>query len=163
MGTILIAYISKTGSTRDAAVQIAEKLNTSGKSCEIKSLDQISNIDNFDSIILGSPINGMNLVPEMTQFIIKNKNQLKGKVIGVFALSYMFGAGRPAWNKAISRNVKKAAEALEVKHQGVFYGKINEKMPGPARFIFGLSKDLPLDRTDMKGVDAWAKEIASNT
>jgi len=44
----------------------------------------------------------------------------------------------------------------------IFGGKIDQLMPAPARFIFGLSKEAPLDYRDNKKIEDWAKGLIND-
>jgi hypothetical protein len=41
----------------------------------------------------------------------------------------------------------------------IFGGKIDQRMPAPARFIFGLSKDAPLDYRNNLIIEKWANDL----
>lgn len=48
--TVLIAYASKHGSTREIAERIAEKLRQMGKQAETSSVDTVSDPESFEAL-----------------------------------------------------------------------------------------------------------------
>jgi len=160
---ILIAYISKTGTTEEIAKRIGEILSARGaeKNAEIEvaPLDSVGSLQGYDRLILGSPINGMKVLPQFKEF-------LRTKVAGanvptdIFVVSYLFERGRNAWKKAIRKDVKNIKTLTGASSVEIFPGRLPGPLPALARFIFGTPKDLPLDMRDWGKIEAWAEEIA---
>jgi menaquinone-dependent protoporphyrinogen IX oxidase len=144
MNKYLIGYTSKTGTTKEIATKMEALFIKNNIEVDVISLEAIKNIDQYNGVILGSPINGMKLLPEFFSFIESNQN-LKTKTLGIFAVSYIADHGRKIWKKLIQKSLNKAKFELSAGSSAIFGGRIDKKMPGFANFIFGLSKDLPLD------------------
>lgn len=158
MNKYLIGYITKTNTTKEIAQKIGEIFQKNKIQADVLSLENIHNINQYQGVILGSPINGMRLLPDFLAFIKANQT-LKNKTLGVFAVSYIAGHGRNFWQKMVRKNFKKAQSELSAKSNAIFGGRIDKKMPGFANFIFGLSQDLPLDLRDWPQIEAWTREI----
>ncbi len=163
---ILIAYISKTGTTEEIARKIAvilkERSDTDGSSVLIDVLP-ISEVDSallqdYDRIILGSPINGMKVLPEFKAFVGEKIAGL-GKRIDLFIVSYMFERGRKMWRNAIHKDAKQTRALAGASSVEIFGGRIAKPLPGFARVIFGVPADLPLDQRDWAKIEAWAKAL----
>jgi menaquinone-dependent protoporphyrinogen oxidase len=162
MNRVLVAYTTKTGTTRNYAEVLSSTLKDQGLEVDVKSLTEASNLDGYDAVLIGSPINGMQLVPDATSFLAANQARLAGKKTAVFSVSYMHGKARLLWNKAIEKSTAKAAATAGASDWKVFPGRIDKPMPGFARFLFGFPADLPVDRQDPGMARVWATGLAGS-
>lgn len=162
MGKILIATVSRTGTTDHAASLIEKVLQEQGHETIHKPIDRISSLEAFDLIVIGAPINGMSWHPEAIKFVESNTGILAQTKVALYLMSYMLDASRSLWNKRIHSSLDKVAQQVNPISIGYFKGKIDAKLPGPARFIFGLPKELPLDRTEDTKVSEWAEALTES-
>jgi menaquinone-dependent protoporphyrinogen oxidase len=162
MSKVLVAYTTKTGTTRNYAEVLASTLKGQGLEVDVKPLAEAGGFDGYDAVLVGSPINGMQLVPEATSFLAANQARLVGKKTAVFSVSYMHGKARGMWNKAIEKSTARAAATAGASDWKVFPGRIDKPMPGFARFLFGFPADLPVDRQDPEVARAWATGLAAS-
>lgn len=160
----LIAYISKTGTTEEIARKIgvimkgkAEK-DANGAQIEVLPISEVGAIQEYDHLILGSPINGMKVLPQFKVFI-GEKVAASGKPVDIFIVSYMFGRGRKMWHNAIRKDAERMRALVGASSVEIFGGRIPGPLPGFARFIFGLPGGLPLDLRDWNEIEAWAKGL----
>jgi len=69
---ILVAYISKTCTTEEIAKRIGEILSAKGSGnkydVEVAPIDAVGSVQGYDRLILGSPINGMKVLPQFKEF-----------------------------------------------------------------------------------------------
>lgn len=54
--TILIAYASKHGATREIAEHIAEQLRQTGKETEARAVDTVEHPESYEALVIGSAI-----------------------------------------------------------------------------------------------------------
>ncbi len=85
-----VVYFSRTGNTRRLAQAIAE--NAKAPIFEIGST-QPSAIENFDLLILGTPVEGSSPAKETVAFI-ESMPKAEGKKAVLFCTNRIFGAGR---------------------------------------------------------------------
>ena len=156
----LIPFFTKTGTTGEIAREIEKILRDGGAEARALPLSEVTGLDGYDAVILGAPINAMRWVPEAVAFAAEHRDALRALPTAVFAVSYMHGAARPGWNRAIEKGVRSAADAIGARASAIFAGRIASPMPGFARVLFGLPRSLPLDRVDLEAVRAWARELA---
>lgn len=168
---ILIAYISKTGTTEEIARRIGAIMEEKSGGARDESTDNtpnnaridvlpisevdVSNLQNYDRFILGSPINGMKVLPEFKTFI-SEKIAGVGKPVDIFIVSYMYERGRKMWRNAIRKDAEKIRALAGASSVEIFGGRIPSPLPGFARVIFGLPRDLPLDLRDWGKIEGWA-------
>ncbi len=157
----LIGYITQTQTTKEAAQQIALQLENNSSqqiSIEVCSLETIKNLETYDKIILGSPIHGMRVMPEFSEFLSNHKEQLSGRLQGLYVVSYLYPTCRTFWKKLILRGIQRLSRSHGVTRYAVFGGKLPEAMPTFVRFIFGTPDGAPLDSRDTQEIDRWVND-----
>jgi flavodoxin len=83
-------YFSRTGNTKRLAQAIAD---TAKAPIYDLASTQPSDIENWDLLILGTPVEGSSPTKEMTAFI-ENMHSVKGKKVILFCTYRFFGVGR---------------------------------------------------------------------
>jgi menaquinone-dependent protoporphyrinogen oxidase len=161
MAKFLIGYWTKTGTTEEYAGALAHELIASGHGAEARPLAQLGSFDGYDAIVLGGPINGMRPATELSAFIAANAAALATKPCALYTVSYMYGKAGKGWNAAIKKGSEAAAAAIGARTSAILPGRVAARLPGLMYFIFGVPKDLPLDRFDMEAMKAWAGELAA--
>jgi menaquinone-dependent protoporphyrinogen oxidase len=161
MGKVLVGYWTKTGTTEAYAGVLGQALSSRGHAVDVRPLAQVGSLGGYDAVVLGGPINGMRPVPELTGFIAANAAAMASKPTAFFTVSYMYGKAGKGWNAAILKGTRSAAAAMGAKATIILPGRIPGKLPGIMRVMFGVPKDLPLDRFDSGAMESWAGEVAA--
>src|SRR5581483_4803366 len=86
MSSVLIAYATKHGSTRDVAYAIAESLASHGLFVETKRAGDVGDLSSFDGVVLGSALYMGRLHPEARRFLRGHRHELGTKPLAVFAM-----------------------------------------------------------------------------
>lgn len=159
MKKVLIGYFSKTGSTKEIAERIGANLAKKGIESDVLELEKIKNIENYSSVILGAPINGMKLVPDFIKFVEENKTALDGRVAGLFTVAYIYHDGRKIWRGMMNKSIAKIEKLINPANSTVFSGRIDKKMPAFANFMLGIGKELPFDLINHAEIDKWSEEL----
>ena len=157
MEKVLIAYYSKTGSTKDTGEYIKKTLEKD-YIVDIKEINAIKDFQGYSKIILGAPINGMQIVPQMKNFIEKHHESLRMIPNYFYALTYAYNHGRKFVKKGIDKDLKNLTSPIQSK-VFVIGGVADKPMPKPMAFIFGLKSDEPLDNRDFSVVDKLIENI----
>lgn len=158
MKSILIAYVTKTGTTLQAARIISEVFESNGYSVEIKKIGEEIRIENYFGIIIGAPINGMKWHPDAVSFITDHQQVLKEKAVAYYFMSYILNVGNSFWNKRIQTSLNKVKNIVRPVNVGMFNGSVGSDFPAVARLIFGIKKGTPMNLTDDAEVKEWAKD-----
>lgn len=161
MSKILIAYYTKTNTTKEFAQRIKNVLENSGLQVDIAPIVEVKSIDEYSGVIIGAPINGMNWRSEAFEFIEKNKEKLREIPVCYYLVSYLLKTGRISIQGKIKNSINKAVNTVEPASVAMFGGRIESKMPAVVRFMFGVSADAPIDVTDIYEVDGWAEHIVN--
>jgi menaquinone-dependent protoporphyrinogen oxidase len=158
MSKILIAYMTKTGTTREVAEEIARIAGDKGIIPDVLPLSAVESPGGYDAVLIGAPINGMQWLPEASDFVEKHKEALKKIPTAYFFVSYLVNSGCGFWRKIIRKSLDKVSETVKPVKVGMFDGRVEKAFPAFARFLFGLKKDIPLDLRDWDAIRAWGEE-----
>ena len=156
--TLLIAYGSKRGSTREVAEALAKKLAEGDREVELRRAADVDDLTPYDGVILGGSLYFGRLHRDVVRFLAKHRRTLSGLPVAVFALGPTtvepndLAASRAQLDKAL----KKAPWVA--RSVAIFGGVID-----PTKLPFPLSRMSPSDARDWDAIDAWADEIATTT
>jgi menaquinone-dependent protoporphyrinogen oxidase len=156
--TLLIAYGSKRGSTREVAEALAKKLAEGDREVELRRAADVDDLTPYDGVILGGSLYFGRLHRDVVRFLAKHRRTLSGLPVAVFALGPTtvepndLAASRAQLDKAL----KKAPGVA--RSVAIFGGVID-----PTKLPFPLSRMSPSDARDWDAIDAWADEIATTT
>ncbi len=157
----LVGYMSKTGTTAEIAQRIGRVFENKGIEVEVKPILMVENLSGYDRLVLGCPVNGMNVLPEF-------RNYLSSKVVGsgipldLFVVSYLFEKGRKFFRKAIIKNGEITRNLAGASSVEIFGGRLPSAPTPMMRFAFGTPVDLPLDIREWDKIEAWAEKLAKS-
>jgi menaquinone-dependent protoporphyrinogen oxidase len=158
MKKLCIAYVTKTNTTKEIAEEIAKIAREKDWDVKVLPVSAIASLEEFDAILIGAPINGMQWLPEAVEFVEKNQAALKTISTSYFLVSYLMNSGAKMWKKTIDKSLNKVKAIVQPVKIGKFDGRIEDEFPGFARLLFGVKKGTPLDLRDWDGIRAWANE-----
>ncbi len=161
MTKILITYASATGTTKEIAGEIGKVLEEKGLVTELKAMSEVQELEKYSGVIMGAPINGMQWLPEASNFVEAHQGKLQQVPTACFLVSYLLMTGREGWKKVIRKSLNKVKAKINPVMVGMFGGKIGEDFPAVARFIFGIKKDAPKDARDWQTIRNWATELGA--
>ncbi len=159
MKDVLIAYYTETDTTKEISQYICDKLTNKDYQVTLQPLDQVTQLDEYNTIILGTPIHGMQIDQNAKAFLDTNLDQLSQKTIGLFYNSYLLDNGHKIWQKAIRKAYNKYQETLNPIAIGEFYGRIDKHFSGLPKLLLGPKDTQPLDRRDWNQIDQFIDKL----
>ncbi len=81
---VLVVYASRLGSTAETAAFIADQLANTGASVDVKSIDEVRTLNDFDLVIIGSAIRYDRWLPEAVEFVQSHQAALSKRKIAYF-------------------------------------------------------------------------------
>jgi menaquinone-dependent protoporphyrinogen oxidase len=164
---VLIAYASRTGTTKSTAEFIATVLQERGVSADVKSMESITNLTEYRAVIAGSAIQNRQWLPEANEFIHKYRSDLNKKPLALFTVCMTLAMKNGEnyrndvfkWIAPIRSMVQPISEAL-------FAGALDiSKIPSFGdRFKFRLSVLFGVwsegDHRDWNAIRKWAEELS---
>ena len=158
MKNLCIAYVTKTNTTKEIAEEIAKVARDKSWEVKVQPLKAITSLEDFDAVLIGAPINGMQWLPEANEFVEKNQKALSRMSTSYFLVSYLMNSGSKMWKKTIDKSLNKAIALVPPVKIGKFDGRVEDEFATIPRLLFGLKKNTPLDLRDWDAIRAWAKE-----
>lgn len=83
--TVLVAYATKHGSTREIAEAIATTLTDSGMSTEALVVDAVADVGPYDAVVLGSAVYMGRWLKEATEFARRHRAPLAARPLWLFS------------------------------------------------------------------------------
>ncbi|WP_062992252.1 flavodoxin domain-containing protein [Nocardia anaemiae] len=108
---IAVIYATEKGSTRDIAEFIAAELGEQGAEVELADAEHAPELSRFDTVVLGSAIHDMELLPAAVTFVRTHREALRNKNVWLFSVGLGPALGGPIGSR-IGRIVPKKIAAL---------------------------------------------------
>ena len=166
---ILVTCASGYGSTAEVGHKIGDYFTEQGAVVTILRPTEVTNISQYDVVIVGSPIRFDRWMPEARTFVINNQEQL-GKISVAYFFCCLTLAIRTDDTERKGKQYADKLTALSSRVQplsiGRFAGVLDfSKMPLPIGFIFKIfSKIIGLkagDHREWSEIQQWTKDVAS--
>ena len=157
--TLLVAYGSKRGSTKEVAEALAERLGTGDRKVELRPAADVDDLSPYDGVVLGGSLYFGRWHEDSVRFLSEHRRELAERPVAIFAIGPKtaepkdLGDARAQLDKAL----KKAPE-VEPRTVAVFGGVID-----PTKLRFPLSRMPASDARNWDAIAAWADEIAEAT
>lgn len=162
--TVLVAYASKYGSTREIAEAIAETLSKNEIQADLRSADSVDNMQDYKAVILGSAIYVGQWPKSAITFLKKNQENLTRLPVWLFSsgpsgegdpLHLVDGVRFPASLKPLIDNI----HPLDI---AVFHGDINlNKINAMEKWAIKNVVKKPFgDYRDWDSINRWTSSVA---
>jgi menaquinone-dependent protoporphyrinogen oxidase len=173
---VLVAYASKTGSTKGIAEFIGERLREHGMQADVLPVDSVQKTEDYDAFVVGSAVYMFHWVKEAKQFVLKHRTLLTSRPVWLFSsgpvgLQKTDSKGRDLRDVSVSgpKEIDELREAAKPRDHQVFFGALYGDRLGGAmgltyRFMRrskAVRESMPDgDYRDWKDIEAWAQGIA---
>ena len=130
---ILVAYASKCGSTGEIAQVISEVINQAGLSVNVRRVQDIKDLSDYQALVLGSAARMGKLLPEAIKFAEKNCSQISQLPTVYFTAGAAMITDR---RQEASSYQDPLCQVREPFSKGLFTGKVDHtKMEFPLNLI----------------------------
>lgn len=158
MNPILIALVSPSGSTEHIANHIRQAFESAGRVVEVTDLVSARDLSSYSAVVVAAPIHGMRWMPEAAAYVAIHQEAMKTRPVALVATSYLYFEGRSSWKTTILKGLETIRNPLPHASIQVFGGRLPSALPTPARWLFGVKKNRPLDLVNPEAVTRWASE-----
>jgi len=83
---MLIGYASRFGSTRDVAIRIGDTVRARGNDVDVRSIDEISDLDHYDAVVFGSGVYDGSWTAGANAFVRSQAGLLGHRPVWLFSL-----------------------------------------------------------------------------
>lgn len=71
--TVLVVYASRHGATAGIAARIASRLADADSTVELRCVDQVETLEDYDAVVFGAPVYDQNWPPEANRFAAEHR------------------------------------------------------------------------------------------
>ncbi len=161
--SILVAYATRYGSTREVAEAVAATLRERGLAVDMEPVRQARALDHYEAIVLGAPLYMFHWHKDARRFLARHRRALTGHPVAIFALG-PFHADEQEFQGARNQLDKELAKFpwLTPARIGIFGGAFDpQKLTFPHSVIPALKKMPASDVRDWSAIRTWTGELAA--
>jgi len=159
---VLIAYASKCGSTGEVAAAIAEELTARGKAVDVRLVQNVSTLNGYQAVIVGSAIRMGQWLPEAVEFVETHQQALRQLPTAFFTV-HMMNLGDDETSRKNRLAYLDPVRKIMTPQQEVFFaGKMDmARLSFLDRLIAKAVKATDADLRDWQAIRNWAQTILS--
>jgi menaquinone-dependent protoporphyrinogen oxidase len=158
MSNVLIAYASKYGATRDIAKRIAQVLERSGLSAEVKEAESVSSLNDYNAVIIGSSVYFSNWLPEASELLESFQDELAAKPVWLFSSGLALLSQPKGW--LLPETLQPLVKKIKPKDVALFGGKVDAEGLSLDDWLINPSLRVEAgDYRDWAEIETWAKSI----
>jgi menaquinone-dependent protoporphyrinogen oxidase len=157
---ILVAYGSKSGSTAEIAEFMASELVKKGLTVDLKPAKDVKSVDEYKTVIVGGPIWAGSWPGPVTDFVKKNKDNLKDKKVAYFLTCLSMTEEKEENRKAEEKYLEKERAMVAPVSEGRFAGKMDSgKLNFFLKLMMKMMKAKDADHRDWEKIKEWVSEV----
>lgn len=159
--SILVAYATRTGSTREVAEAIATTLRESGLEVDIRLLREVDTLEGYGAVVVGAPLFMFHWHKDAFRFLARYRRALADLQGAVFALGPLHDEEKE-WTDVRAQLDKELAKCPWFKPVAVqiFGGKVDPATLGLRWKLIPALKNMPAsDIRDWAAIRSWANTL----
>lgn len=157
---VLVTYASKAGSTMEVAQAVAKELNNRGFTVDVRPVKQVTSVDGYTAVVVGSAVRIGSPLPEAVKFIEKNAPALSKLPVAFFTVHLMNMGDDDTSRKARLAYLDPARKLVTLKHEAFFAGVGDMSKVSFFEGLIGkMVKSPEGDFRDWKAISGWAQSI----
>jgi menaquinone-dependent protoporphyrinogen oxidase len=156
---LLVTYASKYGSTAEIADVIGKELRKRGQEVEVKPIDDVANLTEYDGFVIGSALYAGSWLKPAARFLRANQELLARHPVWLFS-SGPTGEGDPyeilgGWT--FPKDLEPFLETIKPREVILFHGNIDlDKLHFGEKMIIKAVKATVGDYRDWLVIRSWA-------
>lgn len=159
----LIAYASKAGSTIEIATYLAEMISRKGIQVDLMPVEKVTDLSEYQSVILGSAIRVGKLLPEAMKFIENYQAELQERTFGVFIVCMTLNQDTEENRKIVSDYLIPVRALVKPASEGMFAGVMDLKKLNLLEKMIMKAMKAPLgDFRNWEKIEAWGGHVSLN-
>jgi menaquinone-dependent protoporphyrinogen oxidase len=157
--SVLVAAASRYGATAEIARAIGEGLERAGLDVTVASVDDVSSLDGYDAVVLGSAVYAGRWLKAARKFVKRNRSALSAAPVWLFSSGPIGDPPKPDGEEAV--DVTAIIEATEPEEHRILAGKLDkDQLTFGERAIVVAVRSPEGDFRDWDEIAAWAGQIA---
>jgi menaquinone-dependent protoporphyrinogen oxidase len=167
---VLVAYVTRYGSTKETAEEVATELRKQGLAVEVRPAREVQSLEGYRAVVIGTALYIGHWLKDTDRFLAEHREALASRPVAIFALGPTWGKPEDAdWQECRTVLEKEPAKAPWLRPVAVelFGGKYD---PARLRFLDKLISLLPgsplykkpaSDVRNWTAIRAWADDLAA--
>lgn len=157
---VLVVYGSRAGSTGEVAEEIGKVLAEAGALVDVRNVNTVQDVSNYQAVVLGSAIRVGNWVPEMISFVENNAAALKNMPAAFFSVCLSLNDSDKQEEVKVYMDKPKAL--LTPASEAIFAGVMDlSKLKLIERLMMKAMKSPIGDFRDWDAIHGWSKELTA--
>lgn len=156
-GSVLVAYATKYGSTREIAEAIGETIAGAGLPVEVRPARDVRDLSPYAAVVLGSALYSAHWRREANRFVRAHRDALRERSVWLFSSGPLDQSANLA-DIPMTEHVRPEVEAIDPRGHRTFGGRLLPGTPGLDEAV--LATHRTGDFRDFTRIRAWAQEIA---
>jgi menaquinone-dependent protoporphyrinogen oxidase len=161
---VLVAYATAQGSTRGVAERIASVLRERGLPADCLPVDQVSDLQQYDAVVVGSALHSQAWLPEAATFVTSRVPALTARAVWLFSVGMPGALARPLRRWAMREGPMAVAPfegLVRARGSRLFSGVVSKRqLPLVSRAVFRLMGGSYGDFRDWEDIESWAAGVA---
>ncbi|MDR6415800.1 flavodoxin domain-containing protein [Pseudarthrobacter sulfonivorans] len=164
--TVLVAYASERGSTREMAQHMASRMAVALGPVDCRSVEEVGSVSGYEAVIVGSAIHNQSWLPTAAQFLTRLAPELAKRPSWAFSVGMVDALPKPFRKRAAELQQKRLRgflpQEIPLRGDTIFSGVYqSDQMPALLRVLFRLTGGRFGDLRNWAAVDAWTDEITA--
>jgi len=150
---VLVGYATVYGSTKEVAEKVGEVLKSKGLEADVKSVNDVSDVSEYDAAVIGAPMMKFSFLPPARKFVKANKEALAKIPVAYFSMGFKMIDDSKEGREWMMKKLKVVTKQVEPIDVGLFGGRYQK----PEK---GLKMPFPEgDWRDWDKITAWAEGL----
>lgn len=160
MASVLVAYATKYGSTREVAETVATRLRERGVEVDVRPARDIDSLDGYDAVVFGGALYFFRLIREGRRFLSRHRKALSAVPVAVFGMgpiedtAEQYVDARKHLDKSLDKNQSISPVAVTVLGGALDPTALRFPHANPA-----TRKLPPSDLRDWEAIKTWADSL----
>ena len=164
--TVLVAYASALGSTREIAQHVAARMAVALGEVECRPVEEVESVDGYEAVVTGSAIHNQAWLPPALAFLTQYGPELADRPVWAFSVGMSDGLPKLFRERGAALQQQRLEETqfqeVQLRGHAVFSGVYQAtQLSAPLRALFRLAGGRFGDLRDWAAVDAWTDQITA--
>ncbi|ACL16994.1 flavodoxin domain-containing protein [Methanosphaerula palustris] len=159
-GRILIAYISRKGSTAEIARAVGKELEAAGYAVDVADMKTVTSLTGYDAVIIGAPLYMGRMVRDVGKFVGHHREQLVALPVAAFAVGIAPVSKEAGSVEYGMKKLHSSLTPLKPVATTLFAGRLDPtQMSFISRKMMEMAKIPSGDFRDWNAIASWAQTL----